>query len=563
MRHVPFCVVSLCVLLAGSAAADDAFITTPDGATLSATVALPEVKTRIPAILVFDIYTRPDSQQAQAQEFAARGYAGIVADVRGKRLSPESPVPYERDADDTRAVIDWIVRQPWSNGQVGMIGGSYSGFTAWAATKRLHPALKAIAVSAAAIPGQGLPMYNNVFLTANYAWAFYVTNNKLLDERLYADGDRWSGLGRKWFASGRPYRELDAVDGTPNPWLQRWLAHPAYDAYWQAMVPCGRDFARIDIPVLSITGYYDDGQISALKYFTEHYKHRPGAEHYLVVGPYEHFGTHARKKTEVVRDYPIDPVAQFDSQELKLAFMDHVLRGAPLPAMLADRVNYQVMGGNEWRHAASLAGMHRTLQRRYFSPQKIAQQYSLVARAPARGDAVTQVVDLADRLKLHGFHTYPDPIIQPPLAYVTEAVFRSEPFAQATTVSGSFSGELRVAINKLDFDYTVTVYEAMPDGRLFHLGYSLNRASYARDATRRQLLTPGKQVRLPFTTTLVSRRMRPGSALLVLVDGSKHPMAQTNYGTGRDVSDESIADAGTPLQIRIGGGSYLDIPIDR
>jgi predicted acyl esterase len=85
-------------------------------------------------------------------------------------------------------VLDWIVKQPWSDGKVGMTGASYTGFTAWAATKHRHPALKGIAVSAAAIPGFGLPMHNNVFLTANYQWPFYVANNKLLDDAVNNDG---------------------------------------------------------------------------------------------------------------------------------------------------------------------------------------------------------------------------------------------------------------------------------------------------------------------------------------------------------------------------------------
>ena len=46
-----------------------------------------------------------------------------------------------------------------------------------------------------------------------------------------------------------------------------------------------------------------------------------------MVGPYDHLGTHWRKKPEVLREYTIDPVAQMDSQELKLQFMDYVLQG--------------------------------------------------------------------------------------------------------------------------------------------------------------------------------------------------------------------------------------------
>jgi putative CocE/NonD family hydrolase len=558
--------LSLMALFGPIAGAEDALIRTRDGATLSATIKLPDPKpaARLPAILVFDIYTDSGALEAQAAELAARGYAGVVADVRGKRLSPDKAVPYEHDATDTQAVLDWIVQQPWSDGTVGMIGGSYSGFTAWAAAKRKHPALKGIAVSAAAIPGLGLPMYNNVFLNANYPWAFHVTNNKLLDHSVYADNARWQKMTGEWFASGRPFREIDAVDGTPNPLLQRWLAHPAYDQYWQAMVPYENDFSRIRIPVLSITGYYDDAQISALQYFKQHTSRNRDPEHYLVIGPYDHFGTHARRKSEVLRDYRIDPVAQIDSQELKLAFMDYVLRGKPKPALLENTVNYEVMGANVWRHTTSLGAVHGGVaMRQYFSSQKSGQRFLLVNQQPPAGLIATHEVDLADRsVKFHGFHSYPMSIVQGPLSYVTETVFVSQPFEAATVISGSFAGELAVILNKKDFDLSVTVFEAMPDGKLFHLAYALQRASYAEDPSKRHLLSPGKLEHVKFETTMVSRQMMPGSRLMVLVDANKNPMAQVNHGTGKDVSDESVKDAGEPLRIEIQGGSYFEIPLD-
>ena len=554
----------LLALLGPAARAEDVLIRTRDGATLSATLALPSADQtqKLPAILLFTIYTDPGQLRAQAEELAARGYAGIVADVRGKRLSPDPVVPYEHDATDAWAVIDWIAKQPWSNGRVGMIGGSYSGFTAWAAAKRKHPALKAIAVSAAAIPGQGLPMYNNVFLNANYAWAFYVTNNKLLDDTVYGDNRRWGNLPRQWFASGRPYREIDAVDGTPNPWLQRWLTHPAYDKYWQDMVPYQRDFAHIDFPVLTITGYYDDGQISAVQYMKDHLAFARQPEHYLVIGPYDHFGTHARQKPANLRGYDIDVVAQIDSQELKLAFMDYALRGAPRPQLLENRVNYEVMGANTWRHVASLDAMHGTTRRVYFSPQVSEGLYSLVSQQPPAGTIATHEVDLADRIRFHNFHSYPNPIVQGPLSYITESIFLSDPFESGTVISGAFSGELNVVINKKDFDLGVVVYETLEDGKLFHLGYALQRASFAADRTRRHLLSPGKPTRIRFETPLVSRQLQPGSRLLVLVDANKNPMGQINYGTGKDVSAESVKDAGEPLAIQIRSGSYFDIPLD-
>ena len=80
----------------------------------------------------------------------------MVADARGKRLSPDTIVPYEHEAQDTHAVLDWIVKQPWSDGKVGMIGGSYSGFTAWAATKRQASGAQGHrGVGGGASPGRG------------------------------------------------------------------------------------------------------------------------------------------------------------------------------------------------------------------------------------------------------------------------------------------------------------------------------------------------------------------------------------------------------------------------
>jgi uncharacterized protein len=564
-RTSPWILLVLSAVAAPFATADDVLIKTRDGATLSANLALPDLKQgqRLPTILVFDIYANPESLKAQAEEFAARGYAGVVADVRGKRLSPDKVVPYEHDAEDTHTVLDWIVKQPWSDGKVGMIGGSYSGFTAWAATKRRHPALKGIAVSAAAIPGQGLPMYNNIFLNANYQWAFYVTNNKLLDDTVNDDAQRWRNLGRNWFTSGRPYREIDAVDGTPNPLLQRWLMHPAFDKYWQAMVPYEDEFARVNFPVLSITGYYDDAQVSALQYFKQHMKYGRQPEHYLVIGPYDHLGTHWRQKPEVLREYTIDPVAQMDSQELKLQFMDYVLKGKPKPALLENTVNYEVMGANLWRHITSLDAVHGGVRMRtYFSAQKSEGLFSLVNQQPPAGVITTHEVDLADRVKFHNFHSYPDPIVQGPLSYVTESIFLSQPFEAPTVISGSFTGELDVIINKRDFDLGVTVYEAMPGGKLFHLGYAIQRASYAENPGKRHLFSPGKPEKVKFETTMVSRQMMPGSRLLVMVDAIKNPFAQVNYGTGKDVSDESVKDAGDPLKIEIHGGSFFEIPLD-
>jgi putative CocE/NonD family hydrolase len=542
---------------------NDILIRTMDGATISAVVVRKKgVNTPQPTALCFTIYADA-GDISQATLGAAHGYVGMIAYTRGKALSPDAIEPYEHEAQDAYGVIDWISKQPWNNGQVGMFGGSYNGFTQWAATKKLHPALKTIVPYVAAIPGLGLPMENNVFLNANYGWAFYVTDNKYLDNKVYSDPQRWRSLNQNWYASGRAYREIDQVDGTPNKWLQRWLQHPNYDKYWQDMVPYKDDFAKINIPILTITGYYDDGQISALEYLKEHYKYNPNPNHYLLIGPYDHFGSQRSRKDPVLRGYAIDPVAQIDTPEITFEWLDYVLRGREKPELLRDKINYEVMGANEWKHAPSLEKMNRRTLTLYLSDAKIGDRYQLATSKPSEPSFIPQMVDLSDRKNSLNSSYYPFPIVGMKPDFSTGCAFISAPFDEPIEVDGTFSGEIRAIINKKDVDIGVVLYEVMPDGELFHLSYFLGRASYARDMSVRSLLTPGKVESIPFDRTrMVSRKLSKGSRLLVMLNVNMNPFAQINYGTGKDVSDEAIGDAKEPLRIKWQTDSYVKIPIN-
>jgi putative CocE/NonD family hydrolase len=548
---------------------DNVLIKTKDGATVSAIVVRKRgVNTPQPAALNFTIYADTARNFPAPRFAAANGYVGVAAFTRGKAASPDEIVPYEYDGRDANAVIDWITKQPWSDGRVGMYGGSYAGFTCWAAAKHLHPALKTIVPYVANNPGEGLPMENNIFQLVNYAWAFYVTNNKYLDDKVYSDSKRWNDLNNNWYLGGKPYRQVDAVDGTPNKWLQRWLQHPSYDQYWQGLGPYKSDFAKINIPVLTISGYYGDG--SCLHYLKEHYRYDKNADHYLLIGPYDHFGAQRPRKDKVLRGYAIDPVAQFDTPEITFRWLDYVMRGRPKPELLKDRINYEVMGANVWKHAPMLEAASNETLTLYLTDAKLTDakagdRYRLSREKPARAGFTPQTVDFADRKTSTNLNYYPAPIVLQNADLSTDGVtFVSGPFEEPVEISGTFSGEIMARLNKRDVDYCVALYELLPNGDLFHLSYFMGRASYARDMSVRRLLTPGAVESIPFDKTrMVSRRIGKGSRLLVTLSVNKNPFAQINYGTGKDVSDEDISDAKEPLRVEWRNDSYVKIPVWR
>jgi predicted acyl esterase len=138
----------------------------------------------------------------------------------------------------------------------------------------------------------------------------------------------------------------------------------------------------------------------------------------------------------------------------------------------------------------------------------------------------------------------------------------SPPLKEPLAISGSFSGQLAALINKKDMDFSIALFELMPDGTYFYLSYFMGRASYAKDNTKRHLLTPGKKEAITFTNTYItSRQLQKGSRIVAILNINKSPFEQINYGTGKEVNAETIKDAGTPLRIKWYNDSYLKIPV--
>ncbi len=535
---------------------DSVLIHTSYGITLSAVVVRSaDVQTKQPAALMFFIYANTARSIQEAKSAADHGYVGIVADARGKRLGTGKIEPYEHEVQDVNAVIEWITHQPWSDGRVGMYGGSYSGFAQWAATKKLHKALKTIVPYVAAIPGLGVPMENNIFLTANYQWPFYVTTSNMLDTAINNDFQRFRKLRVNWFYSGVPFNRIDSIDGLPNPWLQKWLKHPSFDRYWQSMIPFRNEYAHINIPVLSITGYYDDGQVSAMEYFREHYRYRPDAEHYLVIGPYDHFGAQQGGR-KILRGYTVDSVALINTRELTFQWFDHILKDKEKPSLIKDKINFQQMGTNTWKHAPSLKKMEDSIVTFYLADNKM-----LSRTKPSKTTYHKQEIDLANRDQWTNQY-YPDPIIETSIDTTSGLFFWTDTFNEDITVSGQIEGVLKAIINKRDMDIGLTLYEVMPDETFFHLTYYIGRASYTKDMTTRRLLTPGKLASIPISRSrLFSKKVQKGSRLLLVLNINKNPFSEVNYGSGKIVNTESIKDAGKPLSIQWSNESFIQLGI--
>ena len=533
---------------------DEVAIPVGNDATVAATLVRPRsaLDAPLPALLEFT-FDRSNRDQVEA---AAHGYVNVLVQHRiagDPKFRP--PAPFESEGDDARAVIEWIASQPFSDGRVGMLGTGYGGFTAWAAAKNRPAALKAMVISDPMAPGIDVPMVNGIFLNSAYRWV----HEMLAAPRKAAnDASVWNGIDEAWFRSGRRYRELPTLPGEASVVFRRWLNHPSYDRFWQKYLPFGEEFASIDIPVLTVTGYYSAGETAALYFFTQHHRHDPHADHALLIGPYDEKSVELGVASSV-RDLPLDPEAQIDLRAARYAWLAYALLGAKRPVLLDAAVNYELAGADEWRHEDSLDELERKPRRFYLAPSGGAAN-ALVTTKPAEM-ALTQTLDLRDRSGA-AWRPAPD-IVRKELQPRDGTLFATEPFADEVDVAGRLRGSLDFTINKYDVDLVVQLYELRANGdyvKLFDPPYAF-RASYAPSRINRRLLTAGVRQELSFQSErMMGHRLEAGSRLVLAIAINKRADQQINYGGGDDVSAESIDDAGAPIRIRWHEGSFVDVP---
>ncbi len=544
------------------AVAEEVRIPVRGGAVIHANVVRPGgAIDALPTLLRFTL----DPAEDDAQRSAVKGYVGVTAYVRGRTPDGKGDAwPFVRDGEDAVAVIEWIARQPWSDGGVGMLGDGYSGYTAWAAARRKPAALKAIATIAPMAPGIDFPMAGQIYRNAMVRWAQeHAVAEPARAAPANADSDaHWQALNALWYRGRRPYWDIDRILlGKRSKLIRTWLTHPSHDRYWRKFLPSPQQFAQIEIPVLTIAGYYG-AEAGALYFHQEHLRHRPQADTTLLLGPWD-AASIRRGTAATLRGYTLDPVARVDLPDLRYQWFDHVLKGSKRPLLLQDRVNYQVMGANEWRHVPTLHTPDRTRLRLYLDTRQRDGPHRLLPSPSEGGGKARLSVDLADRSDVR--IPWPDALRLNQLPTRNSISFVSDPLPTDTEIDGSLRGEFDITPSRQDVDLVVSLYEQTAGGeyQLLFEPYDF-RASYAGHRVKRRLLRAGERQVLAFTAErFTARKLAAGSRLVLVIGINKRPDRQINYGSGKDVNSETIADAAAPLRLRWHPRSHVEIQTGR
>jgi uncharacterized protein len=525
-----------------------------DGIGLNATVYRPKEQ-RAPAPCIFTLTPYiGDSYHDRAMYFAGHGLPFLLVDVRGRGNSEGTFTPFAQEVNDGYDVVEWLAKQPYCNGKVSMWGGSYAGFDQWATAKNRPPHLATIVPAAAAFPGVDFPARNNISYQYLMQWLTF-TAGHALQPNLFADNQFWPSLWRDRFVTGQPFSNLEHALGGEQTSLREWLRHPAVDDYLDRMTPTAEQFKALDIPILTITGSYDDDQPGALEYYRDYMRVAPAAQRakqFLIIGPWDHPAT--RTPRTPIGGIDFAPASLVDLPKLHLDWYHWTMAGGAKPEFLKDAVAYYVMGAEEWRYAGSLeqvtaemkplllnssdnathilsSGMLQTQdsKRAFGSPDHFVYDPRDVSTAEL--ESRIDPSDLTDQRMLFAQEG-------------AELVYHSEPFEKNTEVSGFFRFSAWIALDQPDTDLQAQIYEITANGRSILLTTDRMRARYRESLRVAALVTTHKPLRYEFERfTFVSRQLALGSRLRLVVGPINSIYTQKNYNSGKAVSDESMADA--------------------
>jgi hypothetical protein len=491
-----------------------------DGVELSTDLTLPVSEGKFPVVLIRTPYGREEEDLA-GEFYAKRGYVLVCQDCRGRGMSDGDWDPFVHEGDDGYDTIGWIASQPWCNGKVGMIGGSYVGYVQWAAAVKRPPALKCIVPQVSPPDAMhNLPYdFGIPFLYADVWWAKIVAGKDIDITSIFGPLPNVKGL------ASLPISKADkATLGKTIPFYQTWLKRTT-EKDWK-----GWDFlAHMDqanVPALHISGWWDgDGIGTRLNWAAERKLGRK--DQWLIYGPW----THAFNSSRSLGKVDFGPTAVLELDSLYIRWFDTWLKGKDVGLNKVPHVRAFVTGANKWADLSDWPDhteKPRTLflgvdslnpsvpldssETYTYDPSKDTDTSALQKGAGASANDYTGEVKLKDYKQAY-------------------KVFRSAPFAHDTAIAGPATIDLYFKSSARDTDFYGMLVDIDPAGKLYGFGQPGKiRASYRFGMNTIRALVPGQVNHVQLLPWDFAHEFKKGHRLGLVVVSSGFPMWARNLG---------------------------------
>jgi len=499
---------------------------TSDGVTLSSEIYLPKGLERVPTILVRLPLPKWWKNQVRlniiGEAWAARGYAVVYQGTRGSYRSGGDLYPLVPERKDGVETLQWLARQPWYDGRIGMWGGSAFGHTQWVLWDQVDPGISAYAIQIASTDFHGMfhPGGAFSFESALY-WALRSSRR---EEYVPSDATLQAGYG------GLPVIEADERAERDIKFFNEWASHRDKDEYWRQID--GENRAReLAAPVHMLAGWFDAFLPTQLDDFMELQKHgdpEMARRSRLVIGPWGH-----ANNVDLPGDFEA-PDYRMTSINIAIPWFDKHLLGREVPPSAPVRIF--VMGVNEWRDEESWplaravpTSFHlRAEGRLTLEPPPQSESFDSYDYDPSDPVPSTGGSMLGPRSGIeiqNEIEARPDVL-----------VYTTEPLTEEIEISGPITLVLYVSTTAVSTDFTGKLVDVHPSGDAYNITDGILRRTYAQTDSDASEPDPTRVEVELWPTSIVLLR---GHRLRIEISSSNFPRYDRNPNTGRPIVTET------------------------
>ena len=522
-----------------------------DGVRLYADVYRPRREGRFPVIVTRTPYgVQREGAHETLIKFAQRGYVAVMQDTRGRFESEGEWYPF-REGNDGYDTVEWAARQPWSDGKVGMQGGSYLGNVQWRAAALAPPHLAAIFPALASTS-----LYHNTFFTGcafrlslALGWGvvrmpFRIMNPQYWHSEAYSPEElRYENI--EWTL---PLQTADqASSGQTVRHYRDWVKHQSYDDYWRAFSDEER-FENVNVPAHTYGGWYDLLLGGTLNGFTGMRRgggsERARRESKMMIGPWGHGAT--RKFGDV--DFGEQAMhSLFDRQ---IRWFDHYLKGIDNGIERDPPVEIFFMGVNRWERFSDWPPPGARYTPYYLASGGHANTLRgdgvLAASKPAGAATDEYTYDPAQPVPSVGAHDCcgmpmsTGPRDQRGVQSRNDVlVYTSSILTRPLAIAGPVAVKLHAATDGRDTDFIAKLVDVDERGVALNLAQGALRARFRKGVDRMELLEPGRVYEFPIDLLGTAHVFLPGHRIRLAVTSSDFPQFDRNPNTGEDLGASS------------------------
>ena len=537
----------------------DQHVKMQDGVDLSVDLLLPRAPGPFPTIFLRTPYENSSRRFLERGLWWARnGYAFVSGDCRGRYESGGTFTPYHPDASDGQDTLEWISKQSWSNGKIGMAGQSYGAIIQWLTAPFRHPSLKALAPHV---------ICDEYFSNCHYVGGAFQLGLSIMAAVTFSTNPTIPEISEV-FDHGKTFGHLPLIDmdletiGQKIPFYRQWLEHSTYDDYWQT-IDTSKQYNQIDVPVFIRAGWFDAYPDAAFRMWNgmrENARSEQSRNNQkLIIGPW----THAEPTGTKLGDLDFGPDSYRVILEEELRWFNYWLKGVDNRLLEEPPIHLFVMGTNHWRYEHEWPLARTQFTPYYFHSQGQANSSNsdgiLNLERPTaeptdqyQYDPEKPVPSIGGNLSTASWpwtEQGENPIVAGPVDQRTlekrpdVLVYTSSQLEKDLEVTGPLKVVLFATSTALDTDFTARLVDVYPDGNAIFLAEGIRRARFRNGFEKQELLKPNKVERYCIELYPTSNVFLKGHRIRVDISSSNFPRFSRNLNTGEDVG------TGTRMQI--------------